>query len=144
MSQMPKPELTPASDGKMLVVYDGDCPFCRSYVGLMELRRAVGHVELVDARTDAPIVRKLAELGYDLDQGMAVVYGGRVYHGKDAVVVMSSISGRRKWPARVLARLLRNPRRAAILYPLMKFGRRVTLKGLGRAPLNVPANPPLS
>jgi hypothetical protein len=33
---------SPITDNKMVVVYDGECPFCRNYVRLMSLRKAVG------------------------------------------------------------------------------------------------------
>jgi predicted DCC family thiol-disulfide oxidoreductase YuxK len=123
---------SPITDNKMVVVYDGECPFCRNYVRLMSLSKAVGDVELVDARTQAPAVRRLVELGYDLNEGMAAIYGGKVYYGKDAVVLISSLTGDRDWMDRVLAISLRNPTRATFLYPLMKLGRRVALRMLGR------------
>ena len=91
------------TDNKMVVVYDGECPFCRNYVRLMSLKKAVGHVELVDARTQAPAVRRFVELGYDLNEGMAAIYGGKVYHGKDAIVLISSLTGDRDWLGRVIA-----------------------------------------
>jgi predicted DCC family thiol-disulfide oxidoreductase YuxK len=123
---------SPITNDKMVVVYDGECPFCRNYVKLMSLRKAVGDVELVDARTQAPPVRRLVGLGYDLNEGMAAVYGGKVYYGKDAVVLISSLEGDRDWMGRVIAMSLRNPTRAAFLYPLMKLGRRIALRMLGK------------
>jgi hypothetical protein len=58
-------KVDPGSDDKMVIVYDGECPFCRNYVRLMELRKVVGNVDLVNARTPHPAVSKLVELGYD-------------------------------------------------------------------------------
>ncbi len=122
----------PVADGKLQVVYDGDCPFCRNYVRLMALRKAVGHVELIDARTQDPTVRRLVELGYDLNEGMAAIYGGKIYYGRDSVVLLSSMAHEQGWLGRLVAVLLRDPNRAALLYPVMKVGRRVTLKILGK------------
>jgi len=79
----------------MVIVYDGECPFCRNYVRLMELRKAVGNVDLVNARTPHPAVSKLVELGYDLNEGMAAIYGGKVYYGSDAVVLLSPMTNGR-------------------------------------------------
>src|SRR5690348_12499633 len=110
--------ISPITDNKMVVVYDGECPFCRNYVRLMSLRKAVGEVELVDARTQAPAVRRFVELGYDLNEGMAAIYRGKVYHGKDAIVLISSLTGDRDWLGRVIAISLRNPTRATFLYPV--------------------------
>ena len=116
----------------MVIVYDGECPFCRNYVRLMELRKAVENVDLVDARTPHPAVWKLVELGYDLNEGMAAIYGGKIYYGSDAVVLLSSMTNGRGWAGRFLAVLLRRPARARFLYPYMKVGRRFALKILGK------------
>jgi predicted DCC family thiol-disulfide oxidoreductase YuxK len=129
---LPGPAVSQITNNKMVVVYDGECPFCRNYVKLMSLRKAVGEVELVDARTQAPAVGKLVELGYDLNEGMAAIYGGKVYYGKDAVVLISSLTGDRDWMGRVIAKSLRSPTRATFLYPVMKLGRRVALTMLGK------------
>jgi predicted DCC family thiol-disulfide oxidoreductase YuxK len=115
----------------MAVVYDGECPFCRGYVTLMKLRAAVGGVALVDARSGGPIVDSLIRQGYDLNEGMAAIYGDTVYHGTDAVVLISTMTGKLPWTGRILAALLRNKKRAALVYPIMKFGRKITLKALG-------------
>ena len=63
------------------LVYDGECPFCSRYVRLLRLRAAVGAVELVDARTDHPMVSYLYDLGIDLDEGMALVQDNVIAHG---------------------------------------------------------------
>jgi len=116
----------------MTIVYDGDCPFCNNYVHLMALRKAVGNVDLIDARTADPTAKELAERGYDLNEGMVAIYGGKVYYGSDAVILISSVTNAETWLARLVAWLLRSPGRAKFLYPYMKFGRRVTLRILGK------------
>src|SRR5260370_31058677 len=108
----------PGTDYKMVIVYDGECPFCRNYVRLMELRKAVGNVDLVNARTPHPAVWKLVELGYDLNEGMAAIYGGKVYYGSDAVVLLSSMTNGRGWAGRVLPGLLPRPSPARIPSPI--------------------------
>jgi predicted DCC family thiol-disulfide oxidoreductase YuxK len=120
----------------IVVVYDGECPFCVNYVALMNLRNAVGNVMLVDARTEAQAVKAVVSQGYDLNEGMAVVYGGSVYYGEDAVTFISSLTNSRNRAGRLLSKLLSSPERAAVLYPIMKLGRRVTLKVLGKPLLN--------
>ena len=52
--------------------------------------------------------------------------------GPDALVLLSRLSDDRGVASRLLARLLRSPGRARLLYPAMKLGRRVTLLMLGR------------
>lgn len=120
------------SAGKMVIVYDGQCPFCKSYVRLMALKAAVGEVDLIDARTPSAVVRSLSEQGYDLNEGMAAIFGGKVYHGRDAVVLISSMTDVQGRAGRIIAKLLGNPARAKVLYPALKAGRRLVLAALGR------------
>jgi predicted DCC family thiol-disulfide oxidoreductase YuxK len=118
-----------------VVIYDGECPFCRSYASLMKLREVVGDVALVNARDGGRWVEALNEQGYDLNDGMAVIFGDKVYYGDDAVVFISSMSTDSSLLARCLTRLLRNKTRARIVYPVMKLGRRLTLHVLGIRPI---------
>lgn len=108
---------------KLRIIYDGDCPFCSNYVGLMRLRDSYS-VELLNARQD----RKTADsYGLDLNEGMIVDLEGEVFHGSRAVALLSRLS---KGPG-----LLSSDRVAALLYPWMRRGRALTLKVLGRKPL---------
>ena len=36
---------------KSLIIYDGDCMLCHSYVRMVRLREAIGEVETLDARS---------------------------------------------------------------------------------------------
>lgn len=125
----------PEANDKMVIVYDGLCPFCTSYVRLMSLRRSVGTVELVDARSAHPEVQRLVNLGYDLNEGMAAIYGGKIYFGSDATVVISAMTQTRGPFGRLIAVMLRNPARARFLYPFLKAGRRMALIILRRPAL---------
>jgi predicted DCC family thiol-disulfide oxidoreductase YuxK len=116
----------------IVVVYDGECPFCSSYVRLLNLRKSVGSVKLVNARSDDPIVMELKRRNANLNEGMAVILGDETYLGEDAVVVLSALSGAGSFLGTIFASLLRSPLRARILYPWMKAGRRMTLKILGK------------
>src|SRR5690606_25765599 len=40
----------------LTIVYDGDCPFCTSYIRLLRIRDAAGPVRLVNAREDHDVV----------------------------------------------------------------------------------------
>ena len=53
----------------------------------MALRKAIGNVELIDARSADPVVLGLELAGYILDDGMAALYGGEIYYGADAVIL---------------------------------------------------------
>lgn len=108
---------------RLRVVYDGDCPFCARYVALMRLRE--GHeVRLVDARREPEVA---AAYGLDLNAGMIVDLDGAVHHGAAAVALLSRLS-RRPGP-------LASDRLARVVYPLMRAGRALALRLLGRRPI---------
>jgi predicted DCC family thiol-disulfide oxidoreductase YuxK len=107
----------------LYVIYDGDCPFCRSYVSLLRLREQY-EVHLIDAREEPTFA---ARYGLDLNKGMVVDLDGNVFHGAASVSLLSRLS-RRPGP-------LRSERFSGLVYPLFRFGRDVALRVLGRRPL---------
>ncbi|WBU62113.1 DUF393 domain-containing protein [Paracoccus albus] len=110
------------------IIYDGQCPFCSSYVSMMRLRDVLGAVELVDARSDDPRVAAAFADGRDLDQGMAVIWQGRQFFGADAMHLIATLSGSGGIGNGLQRRLFASPRRAAMIYPLLRQGRRLYLR----------------
>lgn len=117
---------------KSLIVYDGECIFCQNYVRFVRLRQAVGPVELIDARSGDPRVEGLWRDGYDLDEGMVFAHQGRVFHGAEAVHVLSGLSSGSGLFNRLNAAVFASQGVARFLYPALKLGRRLTLKLRGR------------
>ncbi|OWK20904.1 hypothetical protein AJ88_24200 [Mesorhizobium amorphae CCBAU 01583] len=116
-----------------LIVYDGDCVFCQSYVRFMRLREAVGPVELLDARSGDPRAASFQRQGFDLNEGMLFVFEDHVYYGDEAVnllAILSSSSSLFGWLNRAI---LSNRTAAWLIYPMLKIGRRVTLRLRGRS-----------
>jgi predicted DCC family thiol-disulfide oxidoreductase YuxK len=122
-------------DTGLWIVYDGDCPFCSSYVRLYRLREVTGKVHLIDARTDHPILREVEARGFDLDQGMAVKASGRFYHGAEALQFLAILGAGDGLFNRLNRALFRHPNLSRALYPLMVRGRLLTLRLLGRTTL---------
>jgi len=90
----------------------------------------------VNVRDDDPLVRELWRDGYDLDEGMMAIYGGTRYYGADCLVLLSALGSGSNLFSRACAVVFRYPRIAGALYPVLKFGRSVTLAALGRSRLN--------
>lgn len=120
------------SNSTLVIIYDGQCPFCQNYVQLMALRDAVSDVNLVDARSDNPLVADVMARGYNLDEGMVAIFEGEIYYGSDALALISSLSSNRTALQRIFSKFMQNPVFARYIYPYMKFGRSLTLKILGR------------
>jgi predicted DCC family thiol-disulfide oxidoreductase YuxK len=130
---MPSPVAPRATNSPAItIVYDGECPFCASYVKLLRLRDAAGPVRLVDARTDDPAIQRVHDAGFDLDQGMAMVDGETIWHGDDCInriALMSTPSGVFN---RINAAVFRSPRASKALYPVLRGGRNLALRLMGR------------
>lgn len=132
---MSSPMSSAAPPGPVEVVYDGECPFCASYIALLRLRERVGEVRLIDARQAPEVVAALGAEGYDLDQGMVVRAGGRVFHGDEALSWLAAFGGGRGvWPA-INRALFSNARVARAAYPALRAGRALALRLLGRSPI---------
>jgi predicted DCC family thiol-disulfide oxidoreductase YuxK len=129
-------ELTPDLTPDLTIVYDGDCPFCAAYARMTRLRAAAGRVALVNAREDHPVVWEARAAGLDLDEGMVVKAGGRLYHGDAAMTLLAGLTTPSGLFNRVTAWAFRNPARARVIYPPMVAGRALTLRLLGRRKLS--------
>ena len=119
----------------LTIIYDGECPFCSSYVRMARLRETVGRVDLVDARGSDPRVAEAQTAGLDLDEGMVVLWQGERHHGAGAVHLIAALSDEGGLGNRLQRRLFRSPRVAAALYPWLVRARRLWLRLAGRAPL---------
>ncbi|MDO5632170.1 MAG: DCC1-like thiol-disulfide oxidoreductase family protein [Paracoccus sp. (in: a-proteobacteria)] len=111
------------------IVYDGECPFCTDFTRVVALRR-LGEVALIDARGTDPRVTEIGA-GLDLNQGMAVRHNGRVLFGADAMALLLALSPPRG-PWKVLPWFFATPRRAWLAYPVLRAGRNIVLRLLGR------------
>jgi predicted DCC family thiol-disulfide oxidoreductase YuxK len=117
-----------AQDSRIVVVYDGDCPLCNSYISMMRLGNAVGRPTLVNARERPGLVKALAESGVNLDEGMAVYYQGRLYVGSEAVNLLALLTTPVDLANRIAAAMLGRPGLARAVYPLLRAGRNLLLR----------------
>lgn len=120
------------------LIYDGACPFCSAYVRLLRLREAAGEVQLVDARASDSLAADLAAKGLDLDEGMVLEIGDRIYHGDDCVHALSLMSSPVGVFNRINAAIFRSPTRARLFYPVLRAGRNAMLLLAGRRKLRKP------
>lgn len=119
-----------------VLVYDGDCPVCSSYVRYVRFRKAVGPPLMVNAREGGEWVQAVREKGLDLDLGMVLIYGGEYYHGADCIHMLALLGSPVGAFNRLNGWLFRNRRMARITYPVLRTGRNVLLRMLGRQPIH--------
>ena len=117
---------------KSLFIYDGDCPFCNHFAQLLELKCSLSNLEILDGRENLPLLTKLYNRGYDLNKGAILIRNENIIHGANAI---NWICSEIKEPSDSLLELLRilftSNKRTNLLFPLLLWGRRLslTLKG---------------
>lgn len=120
----------------ILIVYDGECPFCSAYIQMVRLREAAGKIELVDARSDHPVLHRIEAAGLDLDKGMVVELAGQLRHGDAAMTTLAAMTTRSGLFNRLMRMMFARPAVARVLYPPLVAGRTLTLRLLGRRKIN--------
>lgn len=124
--------MQPNSKDNAKIVYDGECPFCSAYIRHLRLKEACGTVELIDARSDAMIVKELISKGYDLDEGMVLVLDGQVYHGDECIHALALMTSPSSLFNRINARIFSSRKLSTVLYPMLRGCRNAALRALGR------------
>ncbi|MBR9909046.1 MAG: DUF393 domain-containing protein [Gammaproteobacteria bacterium] len=121
----------------IVIVYDGECPFCSSYVTLVRLRETVGQIVLLNAREDiGEIAAEIRREKLQLDEGMAVKYRQHWYHGAAAIQLLAQLGSTDNGFNKLNRWLFRSTLASRVLYPVLRFFRNLTLRLLGRKKLN--------
>jgi predicted DCC family thiol-disulfide oxidoreductase YuxK len=104
----------------ILLVYDKQCPACDLYCSVVRIRADVGELELVDARAGGPIMDEITAANLDIDKGMVLEVGGRLYYGSDAIHVLSLMSTRAGFFNRLSYWSFRSKTVSGVLYPVLR------------------------
>ena len=123
-------------DAEANLYYDGDCPFCRSYLHYLEVEEAVGRLDLVNVRDQDFQGRDQILLKFDLDEGMLLQLGDTCYHGSSCIHALALLSGRGSVFNRINAFVFRSPSRAQWFYPILRACRNGALRILGRGKIS--------
>ncbi|MFZ6654771.1 DCC1-like thiol-disulfide oxidoreductase family protein [Undibacterium sp. TJN19] len=113
------------------LVYDGECPVCKTYCKHIRIREAVGQLHLVDARYPSALLNEVTKMGLNIDQGMVLKFKGVIYYGADAIYVLTSLSTPSGIFNRINYYFFSSKLGAKIFYPLGKAFRTLLLKLLG-------------
>lgn len=125
------------NDQSIVIIYDGECPFCTNYMSLLRLKNSGNKVILIDARTSLENYHEeLKNLAIDLNDGMAVKLNGRWYHGHEAINILALQSTQSNYFNKFNSWIFKHKVLCIILYPVMRFFRNLTLNILGRKKLN--------
>jgi predicted DCC family thiol-disulfide oxidoreductase YuxK len=113
------------------LVYDGECPVCKTYCKYIRIREAVGNLHLVDARHPGELMDEITRMGLDIDQGMVLKFKDAIYYGPDAIHMLTLLSTPSGIFNRINYYVFSTKTGARIFYPLGKAFRTLLLKILG-------------
>lgn len=113
------------------LVYDGECPVCKTYCKYIRIREAVGDLHLVDARQPSVLMDEITGLGLDIDQGMVLKFKDAIYYGPDAIHMLTLLSTPSGIFNRINYYVFSTKPGAKIVYPIGKTFRTLILKLLG-------------
>ena len=120
----------------IFLIYDKECPACDYYCSVVRIRESVGNLVLVDARDAGPVMDEITAAGLDIDQGMVLKAGDKLYYGSDAIHTLALMSTRSGIFNRLAHWLFRSKRVSAVIYPILRGCRNLLLKMLRKSKIN--------
>lgn len=120
----------------LFLVYDKECPACNFYCKLIRIRESVGNLVLIDAREPGPLMNEITAAELDIDQGMVLIVGDRMYYGVDAIHALSIMGTRSGVFNRLTYWCFKSKAVSSVLYPILRAGRNLLLKILRKTKIN--------
>mgnify|MGYP000501204849 CR=1 FL=1 len=118
------------------LIYDGECPVCRSAAQAFAIRKKYGTMALVDARAspDHPLCRRASAAGLDLDEGMVIFADGQIYYGADAAAFLAKFGDPSHWLTKLGRAVNCSAGVSTAIYGILRGLRNLLLRlrGIGR------------
>ena len=121
---------------ELLLIYDKECPACNNYCQVVQIRESVGDLKIVDARENSEAMDEITSEGLDIDQGMVLKIDDCLYFGADTIHALALLGSRSGVFNKVNYWIFKSKSRSRFLYPILKLGRNMLLKILGRTRIN--------
>lgn len=123
-------------ENTIFLVYDKECPACNYYCNMVRIRQSVGNLTLIDARESGSHMDRITVAGLDIDQGMVLIVGDRMYYGSDAIHALAIMGTRSGFVNRLSYWCFKSKSVSRVLYPILRAARNLLLKVLGRTKIN--------
>jgi hypothetical protein len=114
----------------------GSVLLAHAYCRLVRIPRSVGTLRLVNAREPSVVIDEITQAGLDIDQGMVVKMGGRLYYGTEAIHILALTNSRADLFNKLSYYAFRSDMLSRILYPALRTCRNLLLKVMGRTKIN--------
>ena len=125
-----------SDENTIFLVYDKECPACDYYCNTVKIRESVGNLVQIDARMASSQLGRITAAGLDIDQGMVLIVGDRMYYGADAIHALAMMGTRSGFVNGLSYWCFKSKPVARVLYPILRAGRNLLLKILGRTKVN--------
>ena len=119
----------------LVIAYDGDCPFCKSYIQFLNLKKNTESVRLIDLRDNPSFVKTIKAKGFDPNDGLYLSVDNTDYFAEEAMTTLALLSTPNNFFNTINIWVFKDSKRAKFFYPILKFGRSTTLKILRRTPI---------
>jgi predicted DCC family thiol-disulfide oxidoreductase YuxK len=115
------------------LLYDGECPACRSYVAFSRLRMLHPDLQVLDARQQPRLVADLRAAGFEINDGMVLKLGEAIHFGPEATRMIAELGRDAASPiTRVGLAAIGSAPWSRALYPWLNRARQLLLRLLGR------------
>ncbi|MFQ6006882.1 MAG: DCC1-like thiol-disulfide oxidoreductase family protein [Woeseia sp.] len=122
--------------GSAFLVYDKNCPVCDYYCSRVRIRESSGNLVLVDARDPGPLMDEITKARLDIDQGMVLQVGNRMYYGSDAIHTLAIMGTRSGVFNRLTYWCFGSRAMSQVVYPVLRAGRNLLLKLMRKTKIN--------
>ena len=109
----------------LIFIYDGECPFCKKFAELLELKSNLPNIEIKDARKNIDDVPE----GYDMDvKGALLIKGTEMLSGSNAInYICSKIKSPSSSLLKLLTAIFLSNKRTELIFPILLRARRILL-----------------
>lgn len=97
----------------------------------------------MNARERPELVVELASHNMDLDEGMVLVLNGEYFHGSECIHRLALLASASNTFNTINKWIFKRKRVAAVLYPILRAGRNLSLRILGIKKIQVQPRPPV-
>jgi predicted DCC family thiol-disulfide oxidoreductase YuxK len=115
------------------LIYDGECPACRSYVAIARLRQLWPDLRVLDARQEPALVAELRAMGYEINEGFMLSLGDRLYFGPEATRMIGERGHSHGGVRSAILGAIGTAPWSRRLYPWLNRCRKLLLAVLGRS-----------
>jgi len=115
----------------IVIYYDGDCPYCKSYKSIINIRKKYS-VEINNAREHLDEINELKDKGFHIEDGILLIFRNKIYQGSEALKFIDQVNNNSTTKSILYSFLINTLFFESLIYPLIKQIRIITLYALGK------------